>query len=784
MTPRSAENTWSEAPSLVAREGKVPRRLGALLLEPSVGLALIVLGLALGLAVARIWLAWRIRTPWILGDELLYSELAKSVADEGRFLVREQPTKVSSPLYPVLIAPAWLAPSMTTTYALAKVINVVAMTLAAVPLYLWARRLVPPAYASLAVALFLLLPAFLFTGTLMSENAFLPAFLLAAFAIALVLERPTLCRQAVALAAIVLACGVHLEALVLLLVFPTAIVLKILLDQRASDSSGVRTGFFRELSRYWPSAAALVLAALGYVAIKALAKASLSSGLGPYEAVRHAGYSPVDAARWALFHFAELSLSVGVIPASAAVVLVGLALRRHAEMTPAQRAFLAVTVSATWWIVLQAGAFASEFADRVVERNMFYLSPLLLLALVLWLAQGVPRPRPLVVVAALMTTVPLVLLPFPTLLDYPVMADAHALVPFWRLTLGEFLPAGVQDVGTEDVKWIAGGVVLLAAMLFALVPRRVAVIAAPTAVAALLAGNSYLAFGPIANYSHLLETIAGTTPQKSWLDRELGQNGDAVYLYATSLDPEISGATWIRLWEAEFWNRSVGTVYSFGTDDPYAPLPERQASVDPETGRILAASGNDSSASAPVFARYAIADRRFHVWGPMIKQIGSLALYRVEQPLRLAVAVEGVREDGWMPKEAAYSRYVTLGGRPGRIEVSLSHVTWGAADEQANMRVEVGSLVVGEDDKPRIGRVTAERTWLGHGSLERAVTIPTPEPPFRVEVRVTPTLRPGDYGVPDAPRLGAHVRFRFLPSNGTPDGVPAAHIPGPAGTRP
>ena len=42
---------------------------------------------------------------------------------------------------------------MSTTYALAKAINVVLMTAAAIPLYLWARRLVSPVWALVAVAL-------------------------------------------------------------------------------------------------------------------------------------------------------------------------------------------------------------------------------------------------------------------------------------------------------------------------------------------------------------------------------------------------------------------------------------------------------------------------------------------------------------------------------------------------------------------------------------------------------------------------------------------------------
>ena len=45
-------------------------------------------------------------------------------------------------LYPVLLAPAWLAERMATTYAVAKTTNVALMTVSVVPLYLLGRRLV------------------------------------------------------------------------------------------------------------------------------------------------------------------------------------------------------------------------------------------------------------------------------------------------------------------------------------------------------------------------------------------------------------------------------------------------------------------------------------------------------------------------------------------------------------------------------------------------------------------------------------------------------------------
>lgn len=72
--------------------------------------------------------------------------------------------------------------------------NVAAMTLVAIPIYHWARRLVSPGRALLAAALVLLMPAFVYTGALMTESPFLPAFVAAALAIAHALERPTPAR--------------------------------------------------------------------------------------------------------------------------------------------------------------------------------------------------------------------------------------------------------------------------------------------------------------------------------------------------------------------------------------------------------------------------------------------------------------------------------------------------------------------------------------------------------------------------------------------------------------
>ena len=168
---------------------------------------LLCAGALLLVVVVRFWIAGRIVTPWIMVDEVIYSELAKSFEAHGDFLVRDRAADVPSVLYPVAIAPAWIADSIPTAYGIAKAINVVLMTLAAVPVYLWARRLTTPRWGLVAAALVLVMPSMLYTGVLMSENAFLPLFLAACYATALALERPTVKRQALVFGFVALAVG-------------------------------------------------------------------------------------------------------------------------------------------------------------------------------------------------------------------------------------------------------------------------------------------------------------------------------------------------------------------------------------------------------------------------------------------------------------------------------------------------------------------------------------------------------------------------------------------------
>src|SRR5215210_3969719 len=159
----------------------------------------------------------RLEAPWILTDELIYGEMARSFADSGDLLVRDVAWQNVPPLYPILISPAYAVfDRVPDAYSAAKLINAVAMPLAAVPLYLLAGRVLTPRFALLAAVLGLAVPSMLYTGTLMTENLFYPLFFAVVLALVLVLERPTFLRSVAVLGLCALAFLVRPQALAFL----------------------------------------------------------------------------------------------------------------------------------------------------------------------------------------------------------------------------------------------------------------------------------------------------------------------------------------------------------------------------------------------------------------------------------------------------------------------------------------------------------------------------------------------------------------------------------------
>ena len=144
----------------------------------------------------RAWLAREMLGPFIMVDELIYSELGRSIASGDGFQVRDVPAGGFSLVYPILISPAYaLFDSLPDAYGAVKTLNALYMSLAAVPAYLLARRVLAPPLSLFAAVLAVALPSLVYTGTVMTENAFYPLFLTGALLLVLVLEQPTPARQ-------------------------------------------------------------------------------------------------------------------------------------------------------------------------------------------------------------------------------------------------------------------------------------------------------------------------------------------------------------------------------------------------------------------------------------------------------------------------------------------------------------------------------------------------------------------------------------------------------------
>src|SRR4051812_8100606 len=555
-------------------------------------------------------------------DELIYSELAKSFAASGQFLVRGQANFGVGVVYPALISPAWkLFGAMPDVYAAAKAINAVLMSLAAIPTYLLARRVLSQPYALLAAALAVAVPSMVYTGTLMTENAFYPLFVACVWLLVLALERPSAWLQVAVLAAAGVAFLTRAQAIVLV----PAIAIAPLL-------------YTRYRRQPWRSLAACRwlygLLAVGVVGALALQAVRGRSILGAYQAATGGDYTVGGSLRWLVYHLGELSLYVGVAPFAAFVLLAWLAPRLPRKL----QAFVAAALPATVLLVVEVAVFASVQVQRIEERNLFYVAPLLLIALLAWIEVGMPR-RTAAAVSAIAAVGLVGAVPFAGLINGNAAADTLALLPFWSLQ-----DTGLVTLDETAAVAVVGAVALGAAFL--LVPRRY-VLALPAAVAVwfgltLLAVETN-AHGGI-NHLSLQALFGGTTrfDERDWIDRTAGRDADVAFLWTGDEERKFS------LWTNEFFNRSIGPVYDLGPAAPGA-LPSTPVTVDPRTGELRGARP----------APYALTDTSLPLAGTVVGSDPQrqLVLYRVDGPLRVRYRLEGIYGDGWSGASFSVRRY-------------------------------------------------------------------------------------------------------------------------------
>lgn len=387
MTTTESSTVGSRAAALqTAADGSVARmperRLGVratplVILTAAVAVSAVVRG-AIGL-----WMP----APWILPDEIVYSELAKSIAAGDRPSIRGIPVFGWGEVYPTLIAPAWLVfEDPLRAYHATLAVNAVVMSLAVVPAYLLARMFVSQRL-SIVVALFtVLIPSMSYTDVIMSENAFYPAFLLSLWLIARAVRRPTLASQALALAGLGLIAFTRIQGIALVGAYVAAVAVYALTGPRDERNPYVR--------KFLPSAAVGLAASFSPAALSIVTGNGAFGWLGA-RSETFEGFHAWEIPGWFVFLTGDLVLYVAVAPAAASAVMLLRAFADHP--TVEERLFAAVALptfaAMLGSVSLVSAALDVDGTENLNERYVFYVVPLMFVGLALWLSAGLPRPR-------------------------------------------------------------------------------------------------------------------------------------------------------------------------------------------------------------------------------------------------------------------------------------------------------------------------------------------------------------------------------------------------------
>jgi glycosyltransferase involved in cell wall biosynthesis len=646
-------------------------------------------------------LGLRLVSPWIMVDELVYSDMARSFASSGHFLIRGAHANYGF-VYPLLISPAYaIFSSVGEVYRWVRVIDALAMCSVVLPAYLLARRVLKPPSALAVAALAVVVPSMAYVGTVMTENVFYPIFVWLAYALVRALDRPTLRRQLVVLALCALAFVTRAQTVALVAAVLTAPLVL----------AWIERGRPRRLSAFRPLYGIVGLVGVLVVVIEVARGRSPAQVLGNYSVTSNGSYHVWPALEWIVLHVAELDLSLWILPFAALIVLVANA--RHLDRP--LRVFVAAAMSMAVWLVLEVGAFASQYSQRIEERNLFYLTPLFLIALLAWIERGQPRPPSATVAAAGLAAALPGMIPFLSLLNINSQSDTIGLQPWWFV--------GDAWAGRTSVAVLAVLVSIALGAAFLWLPRRYAPV-----LPALVALGFLATWLPVEQWKHSFPRLSqsayarGVGAGRSWIDRAVGADAHVAVLW--------SDGNRYAVWQNEFWNRSVDRVYGFGAAMT-GGLPSVAVSIDPAdraTGILRDRKGR------PLFDPYVLTSSSVKLVGREVAAdpAKKLVLYKVDTPVRVTTSIAGLypeRANPWSTGRVTWTRSEC---RRGSLTVVVS------SDEQL-FRGTIQTLTIG-------GSTPARTLHLTPKTSQRQIVLPlTPQNGIcRVTFAISPTRRPVD----------------------------------------
>jgi hypothetical protein len=691
------------------------------------------------LSVVYAWEAWRHGSPWLFGDELELTQLSRAIAETGHAARRGQAHSFDS-LYTYFIAPAWRINNLHHAYDAVKYLNVVAMTATAFPAYKIARFVVRRRTALFAATAAVMIPALAYSSLILQESLAYPYSTLCLYLVLRALVRRTPWSIGLAAVASLVAPFVRGE----LAVISAAFVFAILFLLWQSQAARAWRARWRPVD--WIGGAVLVIGAALLV--------SAFLGHRSTEWLIATGFYKHRMFTLGLRAAGALTIGLGVLP-----VVAGLAALWRAPGERFRwevRAFRSLTLAAVicfgMYTAVKASYVSTTFATLTVERNLIYLAPLLFVGTALWLERRTVHP---VAVGAAALFALYLVLTTPYEMEKRLDSDALGLALLQRLNRVQMFAFTPTDAKVLLVLILVASVVALLVTRF--VPRA-ALAAAIVGGAFVLVWNGAGQLAAASSSNSFSESfLSNIHGNPTWLDK-ITHGAPTLYLGQEIQDPNSE-------WLLEFWNRSIKQVWSLdGTAPGPGPIltPDLHATdgtlfPDPHYPWVVAEQGIDV-VGKPSGRHMHRAGGSFQPW----------TLYRVTGPLRLRGAATGLYADGWSGKnDSAYTRYSTTGGRAGSLSVRVSWEEW-AGPNTAKVSVVMGTLAIGSDKQPRIGKVLETRTWTIHAKLTKTFVLRAPGPRFRVVVYVSPHFHPHDYDPANGDRreVGAVVRYVFSSKKG------------------
>lgn len=330
----------------------------------------------LTVCIAASWLVRGIEgllegSPVLYPDEYIYTALSRSISSHGVPSIRGGAAHFPALLEPAVTSPFWWLPNVSWAYHSILVFNALAMSLAAVPIYLLARRLGVGERLGVVIAgVSLLTPDLVYTTGVLAEPFAFPLVLAALYFAIESISTPTLRSNAlfIAFSALAILCRLQFVAL------PATYVVALILF-------GTRTGTL--VSTLKRAVLPLAVCLLPPAAIIALGS---SRFLGYYKGATALKASPIDYLASTGRELLVLGYISGwvVIPGFLlALVLIFARPRSRYEL-----AFASVISVFSCAVLAEAAIYGAD--GRVEERYFFYLVPLIFVGFVVYAKRGWP----------------------------------------------------------------------------------------------------------------------------------------------------------------------------------------------------------------------------------------------------------------------------------------------------------------------------------------------------------------------------------------------------------